>query len=95
LLPSLPTNEQSAGQGTQKGGTMNIAGLLESQSHPAKARALSLCLATFPNFGALPDWQQSGLMGQVMDVEAGRGSPWLSRVEREKVEKLIAEGAKA
>jgi hypothetical protein len=25
-----------------------------------------------------------------MDVEAGRGSPWLSRVERERVEKLIA-----
>ena len=79
--------KDSMGHGSEKGAVL--------PRRPLAERALSLCLATFPNFGALPDWQQSGLMGQVMDVEAGRGSPWLSRVEREKVEKLIAEGAKA
>jgi hypothetical protein len=69
---------------------VKTADLLSTQVHPAKARALSLCLATWPDFGSRSDWEQNGLMGQVMDVEAGRGSPWLSRVERERVEKLIA-----
>lgn len=74
---------------------MTTEELISTQLHSAKSHALALCLATWPDFGSRSDWEQNGLMGQVMDVEAKRGSPWLSRVEREKVEKLIAEMPRA
>lgn len=58
---------------------------LLSQTHPAKARLVAVCRAVWPNFDERSDLEAAGLMGQVDDVLRGVGSPWLSRVEREKV----------
>ena len=63
---------------------MNIAGLLESQTHPLKARALKIALAVFQNFEGRPLWQQSELLADVGNVLADppRNTPCLSNKER-------------
>jgi hypothetical protein len=64
---------------------MTTADLLASQTFPAKARALQIALAVWPNIGERPTWQQAELQRDVQEVLDGRAAPCVSRTERDAI----------
>ena len=64
---------------------MTTEELISTQTFPAKARALQIALAVWPNLGERPTWQQAELQRDVQEVIDGRAAPCVSRKERDAI----------
>jgi len=68
-----------------------LAELRCPDAHPQKRLLVAIADRIFPGLDARDLWYVKGILGQVDDVMKGAEAPWLSRLERTRIEEAAKE----